>query len=195
VAESADVYLYDPLMPAPSLGGHSCCTETVAPMGPADQEPYEASKMVLVYTSEPLERELVLLGDAAVELFVSSTAVDTDFTARLCVVDREGVSTNLKEGILRARFRDSAAEPAPLVPGEVYRVRIELGPVGMRLEPGTRLRLDVSSSDFPQWDRNLNTGGPLYTEPAIAAIVATQVVYHDSTRPSRLLLAVERSSA
>jgi predicted acyl esterase len=81
------------------------------------------------------------------------------------------------------------------VPGEVYRVRIELGPVGMRLEPGTRLRLDVSSSDFPQWDRNLNTGGPLYTEPAIAAIVATQVVYHDSTRPSRLLLAVERSSA
>jgi putative CocE/NonD family hydrolase len=192
--ESADVYLYDPLMPAPSLGGHSCCTETVAPMGPADQEQYEASKMVLVYTSEPLERELVLLGDAAVELFVSSTAPDTDFTARLCTVDRDGVSTNVKEGILRARFRDSAAEPTPLAPAETYRLHIRLGPAGVRLEPGTRIRLDVSSSDFPQWDRNLNTGGPLYAESAIEAVVATQAVYHDSTRPSRLLLPVERSS-
>jgi putative CocE/NonD family hydrolase len=163
-------------------------------MGPADQEPYEASKMVLVYTSEPLEREQVLLGDAAVELFVSSTAPDTDFTARLCIVDRGGLSTNLKEGILRARFRDSAAEPAPLVPGKVYRLRISLGPVGVRLEPGTRIRLDVSSSDFPQWDRNLNTGGPLYSEPATAAVVATQAVFHDETRPSRLLLPVERSA-
>lgn len=193
--EQPDVYLYDPLMPAPSLGGHSCCTETVAPMGPADQEPYEASKTVLVYTSEPLARELVLLGDATVELFASSTAFDTDFTARLCVVDREGVSTNLKEGILRARFRDSPAEPAPLVPGEVYRLRISFGPVGVRLEPGTRIRLDVSSSDFPQWDRNLNTGGPLYSEPGTAAVVATQAVFHDSTHPSRLLLPLERSSS
>lgn len=192
--EPADVYLYDPLMPAQSLGGHSCCTESIAPMGPADQEPYEASKMVLVYTSEPLERELVLLGDVAVELYASSTALDTDFTARLCVVDRAGVSTNLKEGILRARFRDSLAAPAPLTPGEVYRLRISLGPIGVRLEAGTRIRLDVSSSDFPQWDRNLNTGGPLYTEPATAAVVATQAVFHDSSRPSRLLLPVERSS-
>jgi putative CocE/NonD family hydrolase len=189
--EPADVYLYDPLMPAPSLGGHSCCTETVAPMGPADQEPYEASKMVLVYTSAPLDRELVLLGDATVELFVSSTAFDTDFTARLCLVDRDGVSTNLKEGILRARFRDSLAEPAPLVPGEVYRLRILLGPLGVKLEPGKRIRLDISSSDFPQWDRNLNTGGPLYTESATAAVVATQAVFHDSTRPSQLLLPME----
>src|SRR5581483_9738222 len=193
--EQPDVYLYDPLMPAPSLGGHSCCTETVAPMGPADQEPYEASKMVLVYTSEPLDRELVLLGDAAVELFVSSTALDTDFTARLCLVDREGVSTNLKEGILRARFRDSAAEPAPLVPGEVYRLRIALGPVGVRLEPGSRIRLDVSSSDFPQWDRNLNTGGEPAAEPASAAVIATQAVFHDAARPSRLRLPVDRSDA
>src|SRR5206468_1804023 len=118
--EPADVYLYDPSMPATSLGGHSCCTETIAPMGPADQEPYEASKMVLVYTSEPLGRELVLLGDAAVELFASSTAADTDFTARLCVVGRDGVSTNLKEGIVRGRFRESLSAPRPLAPGEIY---------------------------------------------------------------------------
>ena len=193
--EAADVFLYDPGMPATSLGGHSCCTETVAPMGPADQEPYEASKMVLVYTSAPLERELVLLGDAAVELHAATSAADTDFTARLCTVDAAGVSTNLKEGIVRARFRDSLAAPSLPVPCEVYRYRIELGPVGIRIPAGHRLRLDVSSADFPQWDRNLNTGGPLYAEPALAAVVATQTVFHDALRASRLLLPVERTTS
>jgi putative CocE/NonD family hydrolase len=193
--ERADVYVYDPLMPSISFGGHSCCSEAIAPMGPADQEPYEASKGVLVYTSEPLDRELVLLGDASVDLYASSTALDTDFTARLCVVDRDGTSINLKEGVVRARFRDSFAEPSLLDPGEVYRFSIPLGPVGVRLEPGKRIRLDVASSDFPQWERNLNTGGPPGMEPATAAIVATQAVFHDSTRPSRLRLFVERSSS
>jgi putative CocE/NonD family hydrolase len=185
-----------PVLPSPSLGGHSCCTETVAPMGPADQEPYEASKGVLIYTTAPLERDVVLLGDASVELHASSTARDTDFTARLCAVDRDGRSSNLlKEGIVRARFRDSLSEPALLEPGEVYRFTIPLGPVGVRLQAGQRIRLDVSSSDFPQWDRNLNTGGPLGAEPASAAVVATQAVFHDRTRPSRLRLPVERASA
>jgi putative CocE/NonD family hydrolase len=193
--ERADVYVYDPLMPSMSFGGHSCCNEAIAPMGPADQEPYEASKGVLVYTSEPLDRELVLLGDASVDLYASSTALDTDFTARLCVVDRDGTSINLKEGVVRARFRDSFAEPSLLDPGEVYRFSIPLGPVGVRLEPGKRIRLDVASSDFPQWERNLNTGGPPGMEPATAAIVATQAVFHDSARPSRLRLLVERSSS
>ncbi len=194
VDEQADVYLYDPLMPSLSHGGHSCCVEAIAPMGPADQEPHEASKGVLVYTTAPLERDLVLLGDAAVDLFASSTAIDTDFAARLCVVGHDGVSTNVKEGIIRARFRDSLAEPSPLRPGEVYRFTIPLGPMGARLEAGQRIRLDLSSSDFPQWDRNLNTGGPLGAEPASAAVVATQAVFHDATRPSRLRLPIERSS-
>ncbi len=188
-----DVYVYDPLMPSMSFGGHSCCSETIAPMGPADQEPYEASKGVLVYTTEPIERELVLLGDAAVDLYASSTALDTDFTARLCLVDRDGTSTNLKEGIVRARFRESLAEPSLLEPGRVYRFTIPLGPLGVRLGSGQRIRLDISSSDFPQWDRNLNTGGPLGMEPASAAAVATQAVFHDSARASRLRLPVERS--
>ena len=193
--ERADLYIYDPLIPSLSYGGHSCCAEAIAPMGPADQEPYEASKGVLVYTTRPFDRDLVLLGDAAVDLYASSTARDTDFTARLCVVDRDGRSTNLKEGIVRARFRDSLAEPSLLEPGEVYRFSIPLGPVGVRLAAGQRIRLDVSSSDFPQWDRNLNTGGPLGAEPASAAVVATQAVFHDSTRPSRLRLRVERNSS
>jgi putative CocE/NonD family hydrolase len=186
--QPADVFLSDPMMPSPSLGGHSCCAETIAPMGPADQEAYEALKTVLVYSSQPLEQERVLLGDAAVELYASSTAPDTDFTTRLCIVDRDGRSTNLKEGIIRARFRDSFGQAALLEPGRVYRYSIPLGPIGLRLQPGQRLRLDISSSDFPQWDRNLNTGGPLGTEPATAARVATQAVYHDPHHPSRLIL-------
>jgi putative CocE/NonD family hydrolase len=164
--------------------------EAIAPMGPADQEPHEASKGVLVYTSEPVGRDLVLLGDAAVEVHAATTARDTDFTARLCVVDRDGRSTNLKEGIVRARFRNSLGEPSLLEPGEVVGYRIPLGPVGLRVEAGQRIRLDLSSSDFPQWDRNLNTGGALGAEPATAAVVATQTVFHDSRRPSRLLLPV-----
>jgi putative CocE/NonD family hydrolase len=192
--EPADVYLYDPLMPSISHGGHSCCTETIAPMGPADQEPYEASKGVLVYTSDPFDREVVLLGDPKVELYASSTAVDTDFTARLCVVDAAGTSTNLKEGIIRARFRDSLATPTLMEPGEVYRFTISLGPIGIRIAAGSRIRLDVSSSDFPQWDRNLNTGGELFGEPASVAVVATQAVYHDAVRPSRLLLPLDGSN-
>jgi putative CocE/NonD family hydrolase len=193
--EPADVYLYDPLMPSMSHGGHSCCTETIAPMGPADQEPYEASKGVLVYTSEPLERDVVLLGDPEVDLYASSTAVDTDFTSRLCVVDPSGTSTNLKEGIVRARYRDSLTSPALLKPGEVYRYTISLGPIGVRIAAGSRIRLDVSSSDFPQWDRNLNTGGEPAAEPASAAVVATQAVFHDAARPSRLRLPIDRSGS
>ncbi len=190
--ERPDLYLYDPLMPSISHGGHSCCTETIAPMGPADQEPYEASKGVLVYTTEPLDSDHVLLGDARVELFASSSAPDTDFTARLCTVEPDGRSTNIKEGIIRARFRTSFSAPEPLEPGQAYRYTISLGPVGIRVPAGSRIRLDVSSSDFPQWDRNLNTGGAQGTEPATAARVATQAVFHDRERPSRLILPIER---
>jgi putative CocE/NonD family hydrolase len=194
-SEPADIYVYDPLMPSVSHGGHSCCTETISPMGPADQEPYEASKGVLVYTSEPLERDVVLLGDPEVDLYASSSALDTDFTARLCIVDARGTSTNLKEGIIRARYRDSLASPALMEPGVVYRFTISLGPIGVRISAGSRIRLDVSSSDFPQWDRNLNTGGELMTESASAAVVATQAVYHDAARPSRLRLPIDRSGS
>jgi len=187
--EPADVFVYDPSFPAPSRGGHSCCFED-APMGPAAQNATEALGTVLVYTSAPLERDLVLVGDASVTLHAASSARDTDFTARLCTVAPDGRSTNLQEGIIRARFRDSLTEPKPLRPGEAYEYRIELGPLGVRIAAGQRLRLDVSSSDFPQWDRNLNTGGALGTESASAAVTATQVVLHDRSRPSRVTLPV-----
>jgi putative CocE/NonD family hydrolase len=188
--EPADVFVYDPLAPVSSLGGHSCCDETLTPMGPRSQAAAEQWGDVLVYSTEPLPEELVLLGDAWLTLHAASSALDTDFTARLCVVDPDGESVNLQEGIVRARFRRSLAEPELLASGQVEEYRIDLGPVGVRVPAGHRLRVDVSSSDFPQWDRNLNTGGPLGREGREAAVVATQVVRHDRLHPSRITLPV-----
>ncbi len=188
--EPPDVWLYEPGLVPTSAGGHSCCVEDFSPMGPADQDPTERTRLVLVYTSAPLTADLELVGDARVTLFASTSATDTDFTARLCVVDTSGISTNLVEGIVRARSRDSLERPSPVKPGEVVEYTIELGPVGARIPAGHRLRLQVGSSDFPQWDRNLNTGGPIGKEPASAMRSATQVVLHDQDHPSRLRLPV-----
>jgi putative CocE/NonD family hydrolase len=188
--EPPDVYVYDPLGVAPRSGGHSCCVPAFAPMGPSCQSDAETAKTMLVYTTAPLERDLVLVGDVSATLYAASSAVDTDFAVRLCVVDESGCSRNLQEGIVRARFRDSLSEPTPIVPGTVYRYEIGLGPVGVRVRAGQRLRLDVSSSDFPQWDRNLNTGGPTGGESALASVVATQVVLHDAAHPSSVTVHV-----
>jgi putative CocE/NonD family hydrolase len=159
-------------------------------MGPSCQCDAETAKTMLVYTGPVLEHDMVLVGDVSATLFAASSAVDTDFAVRLCVADESGCSRNLQEGIVRARSRESLSDPTPIVPGEVYRYEIALGPIGVRVRAGERLRVDVASSDFPQWDRNLNTGGPIGREPAIAAVVATQVVLHDEEHPSCIMLHV-----
>ena len=190
--EQPDFFVYDPGIPIPSMGGHSCCFDHITPMGPADQHAAEVSRMMLVYTSEPASADFEIMGDVAVVVHAASDAVDTDFTARLCVVDPSGRSVNLQEGILRARYRNSLSEPEMMEPGEIYELRIELGPVGAKIPAGHSLRLDISSSDFPQWDRSLNSGGtPLYEGPA-AARPATQTIFHDRERPTRVELFVRR---
>jgi uncharacterized protein len=189
-SEMPDVFTYDPMAPAESEGGHSCCFPKIAPMGPENQEKREQWMSVLVYTTPPLERDLVAIGDARVVLYASTDVRDTDWTARLCVVDEDGVSTNIQEGIVRARFRESLAEPTLLEPHKVYEYTIDLGPVGIRFKAGQRIRLQVSSSDFPQWDRNMNTGAELYREGLAEALTATNVVLHDSEYPSHLVLPV-----
>jgi putative CocE/NonD family hydrolase len=188
--EPADVFVYDPLAPTASNGGHSCCDDTVTPMGPRSQEGSERWGDVLVYTTAPLREDLELIGDVDVTLYAASSAVDTDFTARLCVMGEDGESTNLKEGIVRARYRDSLSAPSPIEPGRVYELLISLGPLAARIAAGARIRLDVASSDFPQWDRNLNTGGPLGGEGYAMAVVARQTVLHDRDHPSRITLPV-----
>ena len=188
--ELPDVYTYDPALPQPAPGGHSCCFEPVAPMGPADQAVREVNNGVLIYTSAPLEQPLYLIGEVSATIFASTTAVDTDIAVRLCVVDVDDVSTNLQEGIVRARYRESLSHPSLLEPNEIYRYEIPLGPVGVRLEAGERLRVQVTSSDFPQWDRNLNTGKSPGAEGLSSAIAATQVIYHDADHPSSVTLPV-----
>jgi len=184
--EPPDLFTADPMAPTTSIGGHSCCFNVVAPMGPADQRAAEEFNSVLVYTSEPLAEPMELIGDVTVTLYAATTARDTDWTARLCEVHRDGRSINLQEGIVRGRYRESLAEPSLLEPDRIYCYDIPLGPVGVRIAPGNRLRVTVSSSDFPQWDRNLNTGGDLFSERPSAAVVATQTVLHNAERASYL---------
>jgi putative CocE/NonD family hydrolase len=159
-------------------------------MGPEPQDAAESTKAVLVYTGEPLAGDVTLAGSVEVVLYAASTAVDTDFVARLCTVDRDGISRNLQEGLVRARYRNGYEAPEPLVPGEPVEYRLRLGPVGIRIPQGYRLRVDIASSDFPMWDRNLNSGGPIGKEGASAGRVAVQTVFHDAARPSRVVLPV-----
>ena len=187
-SQAPDVFVYDPAFPVASEGGHSCCWPGITPMGPQCQRGREESRGVLVYTSEPFERTVELLGDVELVLHAASSAVDTDFTVRLCLVDTTGCSRNLQEGIVRARSRESEVTPSPIEPGRIYTYAISLAAVGTRAQAGERLRIDVSSSDFPQWDRNLNTGGPIGKERLARAVVATQLVFHDAEHPSHLTI-------
>jgi putative CocE/NonD family hydrolase len=125
-----------------------------------------------------------------VTLHAATSASDTDFTAKLCDVSPEGRSTNIQEGIVRARYRESLSEPTPITPEEVYEYRLDLGPTAHVFKAGHRIRVQISSSDFPQWDRNLNTGGLPGAEGAAQARVATQTVLHDAGHPSRVTLPV-----
>ena len=186
--EPPDFFTYHPAAPAPTAGGHSCCVDDLTPMGPACQAERERQRGVLVYTTQRFPADLDVVGDVTLTLHAVTSATDTDWTARLCLVDPDGCSRNLQEGVLRAAFRESASDPTPVRPGEPYEYKIDLGPVCVHVPAGTRLRLQVSSSDFPQWARNMNTGWP--PQPGIQ--VATQTVLHDEAHPSRLTVPLVR---
>jgi putative CocE/NonD family hydrolase len=186
-SEPADVVVYDPWMAEWRLdGGHGCCLPSLQPMGPACQCTGEEAPTVLVYTGAPTRRPLEIVGTVVLECFLASDAPDTDVVARLCRVDTDGCSTNLLEGIVRARYRLGTTTAVPLEPGRVERYEVDLGPIAIRLAEGEALRLDLSSSDFPQWDLNLNTGEAYSLERRSFGRVATQVFCHDSAHPARL---------
>lgn len=186
--EPPDIFYYDPATPTMSNGGHSCCAREVAPMGPADQSGSESEPIVLVYTSQPFTRDVDMVGEASVRLHAASSATDTDFVARLCIVDVSGISRNIQEGIIRASYRESSTTPRPITPGRVYQYDIRLGPVAVVVHAGERIRLDIASSDFPQWDRNLNAGGHNHATNLLESVPATQVILHDRDHPSCLVL-------
>ena len=187
-SEKADHLLYDPADPVPTIGGILCCDSAHLMSGPHDQRPVESRGDVLVYSTPAFREDCEVTGPVSAELYASSSAVDTDFTAKLVDVWPSGVAQNLAEGILRARFRNSQEKAEFMNPGEIYKLNIDLWATSNVFLRGHRVRLEISSSNFPRFDRNLNSG----EDPAHATrwVKATNTIYHDREHPSALVLPV-----
>lgn len=180
--EPPDTFRYDPRDPIPTLGGNTL----FLPSGPQDHRNADARS--LTYTSEPLGHDLEVTGPITAVLYGLSSAVDTDWTVRLGDVYPDGRSINVADGVVRARYRDSRVTPALLEPGRIYRYEIDLWATSNVFKTGHRLRVSVHSSNFPRWDRNLNTAdGP---EAGVRPETALNTVFHDELRPSHVLLPV-----
>jgi uncharacterized protein len=188
--EHADTYLYDPLRPVPTLGGRVMSPSTANAAGPVDQRPAESRADVLCYSTPVLEQPLEVTGHVSLQLFVSSSAPDTDFTGKLVDVFPDGRAIFLTDGILRARYRHSLTEPSPLTPGEACQVTLDLSVTSNVFLPGHRIRLEISSSNFPRFDRNTNTGDTVTEDSEEDVQVAVNRVLHGPAAPSRLVLPV-----
>lgn len=187
--EPTDLYLYNPLRPVPTVGGQVILPGGNA-MGPRDQREVELRDDVLVYSTGVLDQPVAVIGPIELRLFVSSSARDTDFTGKLVDVFPDGRAIILTEGILRARYRNSLTEPELLEPGAIYALRLDLWATANVFLPGHRIRLEVSSSNFPRFDRNSNTGGDLVTETADQYRPAINCIFHEAAHPSHLILPI-----
>ncbi len=187
-AEPADRYLYDPRDPVPTIGGSTLLHAAYRP-GPRDQRSIEARPDVLVYTTPALEGDVEVTGPLSVTLWAASSAPDTDYVARLVDVHPDGRAMTLADGIVRARFRAGVHEPATLIePGRVYEYHIDLFATSMLFRAGHRIRLEITGGSFPRWDRNPQTGGPLWKETELRS--ATQTIAHDAAHPSHVVLPI-----
>lgn len=189
-------YSYDPLDPVPAAGG-ATMIHGAFPAGPADQAAVEARSDVLTFTTAPFEQPLTVFGDVSATIYASSSAVDTDFVVRMCRVAPDGTSTSIADGIVRASWRESYAgsgsyvsgiEPSPIVPGEVYEYTISLWETAFTFAEGESLRVQITSSCHPRWDRNLNTGKLAYE--SLETVVAEQTIHFGPDFPSRLTVGV-----
>jgi putative CocE/NonD family hydrolase len=158
--------------------------------GPVDQRPVESRQDVLCFTTEELEAPVEVTGHVSLVLHVDSTTRDTDFTGKLVDVFPDGKAIYLTDGILRARYRNSLAQPEPLEPGTVYELTLDLLVTSNVFLPGHRIRLEVSSSNFPRFDRNTNTGGVIAQEGFDDLVVAHNRVFHGPNHASRLILPI-----
>lgn len=179
---------YNPADPVPTLGGANCCDPKVFPWGPKDQRPVEKRADVLVYSTEPLTVDTEVTGPIKLVLYASSSAPDTDFTAKLVDVFPDGMARNLTDGVLRVRYRNSLEQAELMEPGKVYRLDVDAGVTSNVFRAGHRIRLEISSSNFPRYDRNPNAGGMV--ADARKFWKAMQTVYADRDRHSYLLLPV-----
>ncbi|HYL39369.1 MAG TPA: CocE/NonD family hydrolase [Bryobacteraceae bacterium] len=183
-----DLFAYDPRHPVPTRGGAVCCDPKIFPWGPMDQRPVEQRGDVLVYTSAPLKQDLEVTGPVHVVLYASTSALDTDFTAKLVDVFPNGVARNLTDGILRVRYRDGLDRAELAQPGAVYALTIDAGVTSNVFLAGHSIRIEISSSNFPRFDRNPNTGRAIADETVLKK--ADQQVYHSASYPSHVLLPV-----
>ncbi len=183
----SDQYSYDPNDPVPTTGGNNCCgTPTLA--GPKDQRAIESRKDILVYTSDPVEQPIAIAGPVRMKLFSATDGPDTDWVVKLIDVHPNGAAYNICEGIIRARYRKGTDKMELLKPNEVYEYDIDLVGTANVFLPGHRIRVDVTSSHFPQFDRNPNTGDPFGSSTRIR--VARQTIYHTAERASHIVLPV-----
>ncbi|WP_156762619.1 CocE/NonD family hydrolase [Woeseia oceani] len=183
-----DRYTYDPMNPVPALGGGVCCNRGAADGGSFDQRGIEARADVLVYSSEPLSADLQVTGHIRSTLYVSSSARDTDFTVKLVDVHPDGTAYNVDDTIFRARYREGFDKPKLMENGEVYELILSPMSTSYQFKKGHRVRVEVASSKFPQYMRNLNTGGNNYDETE--GVEALNTVWHSAGYPSRIELPV-----
>ena len=195
--ETADTFAYDPENPVQTRGGCNCCQPELIPWGPYDQRDVEMRADVLCYTSAPLEHELTVIGPVRLVLWAATDGLDTDWTAKLVDVRPSGFAMNLCDGIVRARWRRAQAAgasaedrrtPRPLEPGRAERYEIDLMVTGNTFRAGHRIRVEISSSNFPRFDRNPNTARPIGADAEVRT--ARQTVLHDAAHPSHIVLPV-----
>ena len=182
--EPPDRYLYDPEDPVPTRGG----TTLGLAMGVFDQTKIEEREDVLVYTGDVLTADMEVTGPISLKLFAASSAPDTDFTAKLVDLRPDGYAQNIAEGVTRARFRESLSSPTLITPEKVYEYTVDLWATSQVFKAGHRLRLEMSSSNFPRYDRNPNTGHDFGVDTELRT--ARQTIFHDSRYPSHLILPV-----
>jgi putative CocE/NonD family hydrolase len=188
-SDASDKFDYDPMNPVSSFGGNVCCTGNAVQGGSFDQRKMEERNDILVYSTEPLREGLELSGPIEVTLFVSSSAKDTDFTVKLIDVYPDGRAYNLDETIQRLRYRNGYDKPlAWMKPGEIYKFSFSPMNTSNFFDAGHRIRIEISSSNFPRFDRNMNTGGNNYDETA--GVVAQNVVHHSKQYPSSVTITV-----
>ncbi len=186
--EPTDSYLYNPANPVPTSGGGLCCDPAFMAPGAYDQRPIETRPDVLVYSTPPMERDTEVTGPISVTLYASTSARDTDFTAKLVDVEPCGYARNLTDGIIRARYRTPRQTAAFVNPGDVYEYSIDLWATANVFKKGHRIRLEISSSNFPRFDRNMNTGEPIGSDSAF--LPALQTIHHSAAHPSHITLPI-----
>lgn len=176
-------YDYDPADPVPTLGGNIMMPKL---RGPYDQKPLDRRKDILRFVTEPFTEATEFTGPISAELYASSSAPDTDFMAKLIVVKSDGTAFNLVDGVIRARYREGFDKPKLIEPGKVYKYEIDMWASSYMLSPGDRIRIDVTSSNYPRLARNLNTGADFAKTSEMK--VANQTIHMSKQYPSKIIL-------